>query len=109
MPDARLPMTEKRLHNPEFELAKPEAVRAHQLTALRALLEKTQARNAFFADHWRAAKIDPIRIDSLEAFARLPMVEKADFIRDQADLPPYGRRHEHVRSLGVPLVTLTSS
>ncbi|MFN0044621.1 MAG: phenylacetate--CoA ligase family protein [Alphaproteobacteria bacterium] len=101
---------ERRILDADWELAPPERLRALQFARLQKILAKTKAMNPFYADHWRKAGVDVGSLTGIEDFsARVPMVEKADFVSDQADEPPFGRRHRHVRSLGVPLVTLTSS
>ena len=62
-------------------------------TTLQAELDAIQA-----AVITNAAGVDIARIDSLEAFSALiPTVEKKDFIADQDDDPPFGRRHAHLR------------
>lgn len=101
---------ERRLVDPDLELAPPGRLRALQMERLKPLLAKTWAVNGFFRDHWRAAGADLDRIGDLAAFsAAIPTVEKAMFIGDQDADPPYGRRHRHVLAQGVPLITMTSS
>ena len=91
------------IYDARFETADRETVRGYQLERLKALMEKAWATNDFYRAHWQKAGVDIAAIDSLEAFAaRIPMVEKPDFIADQADDPPFGRRHAHLLSLGVP-------
>lgn len=103
-------MTEKRIHDAKFETASASEIQSYQLAQLTALLEATNAQNPFFREHWKKAGVDPLKIRSLEEFSkRVPLVEKSDFIIDQENAPPYGLRHRHVLSLGVPLVTMTSS
>ncbi len=92
-----------RIHDARFETADRDAVRAYQLETLKALLAKTWATNDFYRAHWTKAGVDIEAIDSLAAFsARVPTVAKQDFVADQADDPPFGRRHAHLLSLGVP-------
>ncbi|MFO0996640.1 MAG: hypothetical protein U1F33_08135, partial [Alphaproteobacteria bacterium] len=80
-----------------WERLDAETVAAGQLKKLKSLLERTAATNAFYRDRWRAAGVDVATIASLEDFAaRIPMVEKKDFIEDQAAHPPYGRRLAHL-------------
>jgi len=99
-----------RLEDPRYETLEREAVLGLQLARLRALLEKTWATNEFYRERWRRAGVALGAIDSLEAFnARVPPVEKQDFVADQAEDPPYGRRHAHALSLGVPLVVCHTS
>ena len=101
---------ESRLVDPDLERASRETIRTLQLQRLRKLLEKTRSVNAFYRDHWKAAGADPGAIESLEDFtARIPTVEKRDFIEDQQEHPPYGRRLEHARSRGEPLIICTTS
>ena len=91
-----------RIHDARFETADRDTVRAYQLERLKALLAKTWATNDFYRAHWAKAGVDIEAIDSLAAFsARVPTVEKQDFVADQADDPPFGRRHAHLLSLGV--------
>ncbi len=82
-----------RLHAPRYELADADEIRALQLRKLRQILRTTWATNPFFREHW-GVDFDVLdRIDSLEEFAaRIPTVEKADFVRDQEAHPPFGTR-----------------
>ena len=98
-----------RIHDARFETAERDTVRAYQLERLQALLAKTWATNDFYRAHWTKAGVDIEAITSLEAFsARVPTVEKPDFVADQADDPPFGRRHAHLLSLGVPYWLFTT-
>jgi phenylacetate-CoA ligase len=83
----------QRLQDPRYELADVDEIRAVQLRKLRDVLRITWATNPFFREHW-GVDFDVVdRIDSLEAFAaRIPTVEKADFVRDQEAHPPFGKR-----------------
>jgi phenylacetate-CoA ligase len=103
-------MTEPRILEPQFERADAAAIRAHQWTRLKALLDVTWSVNGFYRDHWQAAGADPARIRSIEDFAAaIPVVRKQDFMADQERDPPFGRRHARVRSAGAPLVVCTTS
>jgi phenylacetate-CoA ligase len=98
-----------RIYASQFETADREAIRACQLRKIKALVEKTWSTNEFYRALWSAAGVDVARIDSLEAFSALiPTVEKKDFIADQDDDPPFGRRHAHLLSLGVPYTLCTT-
>jgi phenylacetate-CoA ligase len=101
---------DRRIHDPSVEnLARDELV-ALQTRRLSHLLRKTWRENDFYRDLWRKAKVDPERIASIEEFRRrVPTVEKKDFVADQADAPPYGRRHAHAIGLGRPLVIANTS
>ncbi len=93
-----------------WERLDAEAVAAGQLKKLKALLEKTAASNGFYRERWRAAGVDVATIDSLDAFAaRVPMVEKKDFIEDQAAHPPYGRRLSHLLARREQLFVFSTS
>jgi phenylacetate-CoA ligase len=88
-----------------WERSDPAGIRALQFGKLKALLEKTWTVNEFYREHWRRAGVTDIAaIDSLEAFsAKVPTVEKKDFVVDQEACPPFGRRLIHARSTGQPL------
>ncbi|MFP6743675.1 MAG: hypothetical protein VCB77_00625, partial [Alphaproteobacteria bacterium] len=91
------------IYDTRFETADRDVIRAYQLERIKALIEKTWATNDFYRAHWSRAAVDIGKIDSLQAFsAMIPPVEKKDFIADQDDDPPFGRRHAHLLSLGVP-------
>ena len=91
------------IYDTRFETADRDVIRAYQLERIKALIEKTWATNDFYRTHWSRAAVDIGKIDSLQAFsAMIPPVEKKDFIADQDDDPPFGRRHAHLLSLGVP-------
>jgi phenylacetate-CoA ligase len=47
-------------------------------------------RAPFYRRHWQAAGFEPGDVTSLELFARLPTITKADLRADQAEHPPYG-------------------
>lgn len=82
-----------RLHDPRYELADADEIRALQLRKLREVLRIAWATNPFFRQHW-GLDFDVVdRIGSLEEFAaRIPTVEKADFVADQEAHPPFGKR-----------------
>jgi phenylacetate-CoA ligase len=91
------------IHDANLERADRATIRGLQFDKLRRLLEKAWSTNAFYRDRWRAAGVVLEEIGSLDAFsARVPVVEKADFMRDQEDEPPFGRRHAHVLESGAP-------
>ncbi|MGH6953782.1 MAG: hypothetical protein ACREGL_06350, partial [Alphaproteobacteria bacterium] len=84
------------------------AVAALQMRRLKAVLESAASGNPFYRARWKGA--DVAKIDSLEALAeRIPTVEKRDFIADQEDAPPYGRRHAPALALGRQLHLSTTS
>lgn len=92
----------------EWERMDRATVRAGQLERLKALLAHVSATNAFYREHWRKANVDVSTISSIEDFgARVPMVEKKDFIADQEAVPPYGTRLAHLS--GEPLQVYSTS
>lgn len=66
-----------------------EELEAVQLEGLRALVLRLQP-NAYFAP--RLAGIDPSDLTDLADIRRLPLEQKADFVADLAEDPPFGRR-----------------
>ena len=81
---------------PIERLSRPE-LEALQLAKLRRQLERLWHTNPFYRAKLEAAKVEPEQIRSLADFAaRVPISTKADFLADQQEHPPFGRR------LGVP-------
>ena len=90
-------------------LSRPE-VTALQQRKLLSLLEKTWRQNPFYRDRWEKAGASLDRITSIADFAaRIPTVEKQDFVADQKVAPPFGLRHQHALSMRVPLVVANTS
>jgi len=91
------------IYDTRFETADRDVILAYQLERIKTLIEKTWATNDFYRSHWSCSSVDIEKINSLEAFSdMIPVVEKKDFITDQDNDPPFGRRHAHLLSLGVP-------
>ncbi|BBK32986.1 phenylacetate-CoA ligase [Stella humosa] len=81
---------------PVERLSRPD-LEALQLRRLRRQLERLWHTNPFYRAKLEAAKVVPDDIRSLADFnARVPLSTKADFLADQQEHPPFGRR------LGVP-------
>ena len=80
------------IYRPEIECASRDAIRAHQLARLNALLAEVLPRNRFYAERYgdrpAGAEQAPLGWDALEA---LPFVGKADLVDDQRTYPPLGR------------------
>ncbi len=94
----------------ELETAKVETIQGLQLEKLKVLIQKTQQVNAFFRNHWNSVGVRPDKINSLEDFQeRIPLVEKQDFLLDQSEYPPYGRRLEYALKLNEPLIICNTS
>lgn len=99
-----------RLIEPQFERADRERILAVQLLRLQRLLRYAWASNPFYRDIWRQAGVDVEQIDSVEAFtARVPTVGKPDFVADQLNAPPYGRRHSGAVQSHEQLIVTTTS
>lgn len=100
----------RRIWDATFELATPDEIRALQLERVTEVLARASRSNPFYQRKWADHGLDISTVTSLEDFAaRVPMVEKADFVADQLVEPPYGTRLAHARSLGVPLEFYTTS
>jgi phenylacetate-CoA ligase len=67
-----------------------EALEQHQLQQFREMLDEVLPRNPFWAAKFQTAGADAGDIQTMDAFRQLPLTDKADLIRDQADHPPYG-------------------
>jgi phenylacetate-CoA ligase len=67
-----------------------------QLRRIRALLERLWHNNPFYRAKLEAARLRPEHIRSLADFRRIPTCTKAEFLADQQENPPFGRR------LGIP-------
>jgi phenylacetate-CoA ligase len=99
-----------RVHDPRYESADADAIRALQVARLREVLRAAYATNGFYRERWDAAGVDIERVDSLEALAALvPMVAKSDFVADQLAHPPFGKRLEHAVGLHQRLEIYTTS
>src|SRR4029077_14696904 len=101
--------TVERIENPAYEQASPDAMRALQLRRLREMLRFTAATNVFYRERWQAAGLDVEQVDSLDGLRRLATVEKHDFVADQLQSPPFGRRLERAFALGERLEIYTTS
>jgi phenylacetate-CoA ligase len=66
-----------------------QAIRSHQLAALRRLLEAV-ADNAFYGPILRAAGLDGQPGDLQEFFLKMPLTVKAAIAADQRQHPPFG-------------------
>src|SRR5690349_8377810 len=99
----------ERIENPRYELASAEELRALQLRRLQEMLRFTAATNVFYRDRWHAAGVDVDAIQSLDDLRRLPTVEKHDFVADQLEHPPFGRRLERAFALRERLEVYTTS
>jgi phenylacetate-CoA ligase len=65
---------------------------ALQLRLLRKLCQWAEQRSPFYQDHWRQAGFTADQLQTLDDIRRIPYVTKRDFLADQNEAPPYGRR-----------------
>ena len=87
---------EPRFHSPSERLSRDE-LEALQLVKLRVLLDRLIASNPFYRKIWADFDVAPAEITSISEFRkRVPMITKADVLKDQAEHPPLGSR------VGVP-------
>lgn len=90
----------KRILDPKFELADSDTIAAYQIKTLLEILQKTWSTNEFYRTKWQEAGTDLSKIKSLADFsARIPTVEKKDFVEDALANPPFGKRLAHGLSL----------
>lgn len=103
-------MTEKRYSDVRFETASRDDILAYQLHHVRSLMESTSRGNPFYREFWRERGSTPDRVDSLHQFsAEVPLIRKADLIKDQAEAPPYGKRLAAVAEGGRPFLVFNTS
>lgn len=82
-----------RNHEPEWEHLNRADLEARQFNLLKRRLETIQATNTFYRDLWSRHGVDLAKINSLRDFNRMiPLVTKEDFMADQLEHPPFGRR-----------------
>lgn len=100
----------RRIFNADYELAEPAEIEALQLARLRDLLQQVWRTNPFYREHWERAGVDVNAISSLADFrSALPTVEKADFVQDQEQHPPFGRRVSAAVAAGQRMDFFTTS
>jgi phenylacetate-CoA ligase len=72
------------------ETMSPDERGAVILAKLQATVRWAHARAPFYQRKWSAAGFEPGDLRSLEDFAKLPTITKADLRADQAEHPPFG-------------------
>ena len=60
------------------------------LRKVQAVMDWAWERAPFYRAHWSAAGLEPGDVTSLDDFARVPTISKADLRADQAAHPPFG-------------------
>jgi phenylacetate-CoA ligase len=66
-----------------------------QFSRVKGLVDQVWQTNAFYRERWKAAGVRPDTIKTFEDFtAAIPTVDKAAFLTDQEDAPPFGRRYD---------------
>jgi phenylacetate-CoA ligase len=99
-----------RIQDARYEHSDPTSIRSLQFQKVQHLLRHAWATNDFYRPRLEAAGVDLEKIRSLDEFAaRVPTVSKADFVADQAQDPPFGRRHASARQRRLPIYWSTTS
>jgi len=60
------------------------------LAKIQATMAWAWERAPFYRERWRAAGLEPGDVKTLDDFARVPTISKADLRKDQAEHPPFG-------------------
>ena len=103
-------MTELRPFDKDVEFLPRDQIEAMQLQKLKDLMRHVAKTNAFYGDMWRKAGVNVEKIASFADFrAYVPMVEKADFLQDQRDSPPFGTRLTGIGNFGARSEVYTTS
>ncbi|WP_423185016.1 phenylacetate--CoA ligase family protein [Arthrobacter sp. NyZ413] len=103
-------VTEQRFYRPEFEQADPAAIRQYQEKKVLDLVRRVWATNEFFRTRWAEAGVDVESLNSLDDVQKaIPLIEKKDFVRDQLEAPPFGKRIEPALRQKEPLDFYTTS
>src|SRR5437764_46125 len=69
-----------------------EQLDALALQRVRALLRYVQATSRFYREAWAQAGFDPADVQTLDDVrTRVPLTDKDEVLRYQAEEPPYGR------------------
>lgn len=84
-------MDERKYWNPEIETMAPDRLEALQNELLRKQCEWVYVNSDFYRERFDAAKVKPGDIKTVSDLRRLPVMDKDDYIREQAIKPPYGR------------------
>ncbi|MBI4284420.1 MAG: AMP-binding protein [Chloroflexi bacterium] len=99
---------EKRYNIPEIETMTREDLLKYQWRLLKEQLDYTYARSGLCQRQFKAAKITPDDIKTMDDFIhKVPFNTKEDMVADQAEQPPYGTRLA-VREDEIFLTYLTS-
>src|SRR2546427_718344 len=97
-----------RIWDPRYELADVATVRALQLRKLKEVFAHAWATNDYYRRRFTDAGVNVDDVATIEDFSsKVPTISKPDFLADQKEHPPYGRRHDHVLSLGTSLFVYT--
>ena len=82
---------------PRLEMLERSEIEALQSRKLRLQVARVWETNPFYRDFWTKAGFSPDDIHTRDDIRKMPFTRKLDFIADQKEFPPYGRR------LGIPL------
>jgi len=75
---------------PLLQTSSIDELTAHQFARVQSLLTENLPDNRFWQTKYAALDFDPRDLKSLADFRQLPLVEKSEFVADQAAHEPYG-------------------
>lgn len=84
------PPSDERYWDREREMMPVERRNQLILSRIQAIMQWAWARSEFYRRRWTAAGLEPGDIKTLEDFARVPIITKADLRADQLEHPPFG-------------------
>jgi phenylacetate-CoA ligase len=84
-------MNERKYWNPEIETMAPDKLQALQNERLQKQCAWVYAKSDFYRERFDAAGVKPADINTVADLRLLPIMDKDDYIREQAIKPPYGR------------------
>lgn len=80
------------LYNSWQERLTRDESRGLQLKLVRRLVEWAEAKSPFYREHWAKGGFTSDQLQTLDDLRRIPPVTKRDFLADQNEAPPFGRR-----------------
>jgi phenylacetate-CoA ligase len=83
----------QRIYNPVTECMSREDLESLQWRKIKLLLERVYHKNEFYRSRFQKAGVTPEKINSVADFKKkIPFITKEDFLADQNEKPPYGKR-----------------
>lgn len=89
--DRTRPFSEK--YWSEIDILPLSRLREIQLRRLKRLLAFAWDHSPFYRKKWEEHGVKPEDVQTLDDFARFPVILKKDFTRDQTEHPPFGTAH----------------